>query len=304
MVNKKTITGFVFDIQQFSLHDGPGIRTTVFLKGCSLRCFWCQNPEGLTVKSELQFFATRCIGCGSCFRVCTNKVHIIENGKHIIKRERCMQCGKCVDECFARALIMVGKEMTSDEVVKVVIQDKMFYSLSGGGVTLSGGEPVLQSEFAYEILKKCKNNNIHTAIETALNFKWDNIKVLLSVLDIVIMDIKHIDSKKHQEATGVSNKLILENAKRLSKEKIPIIIRVPVIPLFNDNVGDIKKITDFAKDFPNLLYIELLPFHRLGESKYETLGLFCNTKKSIAPDKTKMLKFANIVRNVGIRVKG
>jgi pyruvate formate lyase activating enzyme len=294
--------GTVFDIQRFSVHDGPGIRTTVFLKGCTLRCFWCQNPEGISPKPEIMFYPDRCIYCGNCLLTCPTGAHVVKEDSHVFLREKCNVCGECVQTCYAGALVLVGREMTVDEVMEEVLRDKVFYETSGGGVTLSGGDPVVQCAFSRALLGKCKDVGLHTAIETAANNHWRSLALLLPVTDSVMMDIKHVDQEKHESATGVSNGKILENAVRLSKTGKPLIIRVPIIPGFNDSIGEIEAIAKFVREFPNLQYLELLPFHRLGEGKYSALGLKYRASHLVTPTRDKMRELAEASRKQGICV--
>ncbi|MBS7614331.1 glycyl-radical enzyme activating protein [Candidatus Bathyarchaeota archaeon] len=300
----QTAKGTIFDIQRFSVHDGPGIRTTIFLKGCTLRCFWCQNPEGIHLKPEVMFYPDRCIYCGNCLLACPNKAHVVKEDAHVFLREKCTACGKCAQTCYAGALVLVGREMTVDEVVDEVLRDKVFYETSGGGVTLSGGDPIVQYSFSRALLKKCKKVGLHTAIETAANCQWKILASLLPMLDLVMMDIKHVDSEKHKKATGVSNKIILNNAVRLSKTKKPLILRVPIIPGFNDTKSEVEAIAEFVKEFSNLEYLELLPFHRLGEGKYKALGLEYSASNLAVPAKEKMRELSEAVKKLGIKVRG
>jgi len=284
--------GLVFDIKRFAVHDGPGIRTTVFLKGCSLRCFWCQNPEGLNYKQEIMFYPERCIACGNCVSICPQNAHLIRNGMHIYFRDRCAECMKCVETCYAGALQVAGKWMTVDEVMKVVLIDKKFYEVSNGGVTLSGGDPVIQHDFSYVLLKRCKSEGLHTAIETAANCRWEIIEKLLEFTDLVMMDIKHMDPEVHRRVTGVTNRLILNNAERLAETGKPLIIRVPIVPTVNDAPEQIEAIAKFVHSFKNLEYLELLPFHRLGEGKYKALGLEYQASHLKTPSREKMRRLA------------
>ncbi|UCE08460.1 MAG: glycyl-radical enzyme activating protein, partial [bacterium] len=198
-------TGIVFNIQRFSIHDGPGIRTTIFMKGCSMRCFWCHNPEGRHRYSEIQFYADRCIGCGECVTACPNNAHEMRDRMHIFNRERCTTSAKCVETCYASALELTGKQMTVEQVMEEVLSDRLFYENSHGGITLSGGEPVINSDFARSILERCKEEDLHTAIETCGNYQWDDLVVLLPITDLIMIDIKHLDSDKHRKVTGASN---------------------------------------------------------------------------------------------------
>lgn len=296
--------GLVFDIQKFSLHDGPGIRTTVFLKGCSLRCFWCQNPEGLSSKQELQYLESQCINCGMCFSVCPVGAHTIRDGIHEIDRDKCTLCGECVKACPAKALQFTAREMEAREIVEQVLNDKIYYDLSGGGITLSGGEPLVQADFSSEILRLCKSNGIHTAIETAFNVEWSEVEKVLPNLDLIMADIKAVDTEIHKHGTGVNNKRILENLQRIAKQDIPLIVRVPLMPGVNDSDEDISNIAQLVKNFPNLRYLELVPFHRLGESKYRSIGLIPKTEHlSYIPDE-RLREIRSLLLNLNIKVKG
>ena len=206
------------------------------------------------------FYPERCIGCGRCVAICPQNAHLLQGGIHVYLRDRCIECGKCAEVCYAGALQVAGKWMTVDEVMKEISLDRVFYEVSNGGVTLSGGDPVVQHEFSYELLRRCKSEGLHTAIETAANCRWEVLAKLLSVTDLVMMDIKHLDPAKHREVTGSSNELILKNAERLAEKGKPLIIRVPVIPGVNDTTDQIEAIARFVKSFSNLRYLELLPF--------------------------------------------
>ncbi|MCD6289105.1 MAG: glycyl-radical enzyme activating protein [Anaerolineae bacterium] len=305
--------GLIFDIQRFSVHDGPGIRTTVFLKGCSLRCFWCHNPEGIRPRPEIQFFPDRCIACGECVAVCPNGAHELRDGFHIYHRDRCESCGLCAGVCYSEALTLIGRTMTVDEVVVEVLRDRAFYDTSGG-VTLSGGDPLMQPDFSRAILERCKAEGVHTAIETAANCHWEDLAALLPVTDLVMMDIKHMDPEKHRWATGVSNKRILANARRLAQTDKPVLFRVPVVPTVNDTPEEIGAIARFVQQLIGLragdgvsgskgaIELELLPFHRMAASKYQSLGLKYRAASFVAPDKEKMEELAAIVRSYGVPV--
>ena len=286
--------GLVFDIQRFSLHDGPGIRTTVFLKGCSLNCFWCQNPEGLSGQPELMFTAGFCVGCGSCVSACPNGAHLLADGQHLIDREACTVCGRCVDACLPQALRLVGKEMTTGEVAAVVLEDVPYYRCSGGGVTLSGGEPLCQPDFAAGVLGACKTGGVHTALDTSLDAEWETIEPLLPHVDLMLIDLKTCDAATHREATGAGNERIVANYERLGARDVPVIVRVPVIPGLNDTEEDIAAIADLAARNANLQRIELLPHHRLGESKRDGLGLARPSERlpDIHPEKLRLLAAA------------
>ena len=265
-----SMEGIVFDIQRFSIHDGPGIRTIVFLKGCPLSCRWCSNPESQKLKPVIMYQEMNCIHCGRCIVAC-KKGAISINNKGFINRDICTACGECVNVCPASALTMKGRKMTVEQVVKELKKDATTYRRSGGGITLSGGEPLVQSDFSKEIFKACKAQGWHTAIETTGYAKTEIIEKVFPYVDLALMDIKNIDSNIHKEYTGVSNEVILENVKRVSKIT-KVIVRVPVIPEFNSSDESIFKISKFVKTLNNIDTIHLLPYHTYGQNKYELLG--------------------------------
>lgn len=262
----------IFDIQRNSFVDGPGIRTTVFFKGCNLRCKWCHNPESQSFEKQMMFYKDKCTGCGKCHEACPNHL------------KKCDFCGKCELYCPAEARKICGREYTSDEVLAEVIKDKAFYENSGGGVTFSGGECMLQLDFLCEILKKCKAAGIHTAVDTAGNVPWKSFEKILPFTDLFLYDIKAFGAELHRKDTGVSNELILENLKNLSG-RADIIVRIPVIGGYNDNDEEIRQIADFLKQI-KIFKAELLPYHAMGEHKYTALGR--NTESFNVPNKNFM----------------
>ena len=262
----------IFDIQRNSFVDGPGIRTTVFFKGCNLRCKWCHNPESQSFDKQMMFYKDKCTGCGKCREVCPNHL------------QSCDFCGKCELYCPADARKVCGREYTPAEVFAEVIKDKAFYENSGGGVTFSGGECMLQLDFLCEILKKCKAAGIHTAVDTAGNVPWESFEKILPFTDLFLYDIKAFGAELHRKGTGVSNELILENLKNLSG-RADIIVRIPVIGGYNDNDEEIRQIADFLKQI-KIIKAELLPYHAMGEHKYTALGR--NTESFNVPNKNFM----------------
>jgi len=271
MTENSELKGVVFDIQRYSIHDGPGIRTSVFLKGCPLRCFWCQNPESQMMVPQVLFYKDKCTNCGRCVEVCPTGASGLSDMSSEVDRDKCIGCGKCVEVCPNEARRITGRYMTTDEVVSEVMKDVKFYRKSGGGVTLSGGEPLFQPEFALEILQKCKSMGLHTVLETCGLAPWSTMEKLLAYVDYVLYDIKHLDTRKHRKGTKRSNELILENAKMVSVCK-PMKVRIPLIPAFNDSPDDIRAIARFVKSELDSAEMELLAYNKMGESKYERLG--------------------------------
>jgi pyruvate formate lyase activating enzyme len=306
------VTGIVTNIQRFSIHDGPGIRTTVFLKGCNLRCYWCHNPETWRPKPELQVFPDKCIGCGACLTVCPNDAHVMVDGEKTFIRERCTACGACADQCYAEALVIVGEEMTVDAVMEEVLADRPFYENSGGGVTLSGGEPALQLDFAYAILARAKAEGIHTAIETDANYPWERLARLLEVTDLVMTDIKHMDTEIHQAVTGVPNARIQDNHRRLMATNVPVIFHTPVVPTVNATAEQIGAIAAYVRELTDLREarestappprLELLPFHKLAADKYRSLGLQYEALDLTPPTKEEMASFVEVAQTHEIEV--
>ncbi len=264
--------GIIFDIKKFAIHDGPGIRTTAFLKGCSLRCAWCHNPESIDTSQELFYTPAKCIDCGACVKVCPEVCHSMNEGKHEFLRDGCTVCGKCAEVCHAGALEMVGREMSADEVMAEVVKDRQFYETSGGGVTLSGGEPMVQPEFAGELLEKAKGEGLHTCLDTCGNVSYDRYEAVMPFVDLFLYDIKETDSARHEQFTGAGNELILENLKKLDAAGGNAIIRCPVIPGMNDREEHFRAVGALASSLKNVQGINLMAYHPLGSSKSERLG--------------------------------
>lgn len=266
--------GILFNIQGYCIHDGPGIRTSVFLKGCPLCCSWCQNPESHSPLPELFFAEEKCTGCGKCIPACPGKAIRLQEKKSRTDRKLCKSAGLCVDACPNEARAVIGRRATADEVFKEIAADALFYRESGGGVTLSGGEPLAQPEFAASILKKCRDAGFHTALDTCGYASWTAAGKVLRYVNLVLFDFKHMNPEIHRKYTGVSNELILQNAEKIHHEmSIPMWARVTLVPGFNDSVENIEATARFIADrLSNAIPVHLLPYHRLGEAKWEKLG--------------------------------
>ena len=293
--------GIIFDIQRFAVHDGPGIRTTVFLKGCSARCEWCHNPESLSVEAQLQFYNDRCINCGKCTELCPNKAHSVNAGVHAIDRKRCTMCGLCAAECFSNALQISGREEDAEEILRQILDDKPYYDQSGGGVTLSGGEPVLQGDFCESLLARCKHEGLHTVIQTAGFYPYEKLARLLPYLDLVMYDIKGLFQGIYNHIHADPG-LAAENLKRLDETGVPVIVRTPCIKGVNDSPDEIKAIAGMLSGLKHLLYYTLIPYHGLAKIKYDILGQKFRPYEAPSKDHIKMLEdcaeqFVEVKRN-------
>ena len=282
--------GVLFNIQRYSLHDGPGIRTIPFFKGCPLSCKWCSNPESQHPKPELIFKKSDCIRCGKCIEACKQQALSVSNAFFIV-RERCIQCGKCTQVCPTQALEMKGKRMTVADVMRELQKEENLYRRSGGGITLSGGEPLAQPDFARELLKACKEKGWHTAMETTGFTTPEVIAEVFPYVDLALTDIKAINPAIHLANTGIENSQILENLLRISF-LTKTIVRIPVIPGVNDNPEEIHNIAEFARLMSNVDTLHLLPYHSFGENKYGLLGRIypMGEADSIAESKMELLK--------------
>ena len=268
----------IFSIKKFAVHDGDGIRTTVFFKGCPLKCVWCHNPEGISFKSQLGFFAHKCISCGECEQACEFGAHIIGGG-HDFLRDKCVSCGRCEDACSNGALILYGKEYSVEQLIPILLEDKDFYDNSGGGVTLSGGECLSQADFCAELLKELKKHGIHTAVDTCGFVSRQVIEKVMPYTDIFLYDLKAFDDDVHIKCTGKSNKLILENLEFIDKSGKSIEIRIPYVPDFNDD--QMEKMSRYLKSFKNISKIKVLPYHNYAGSKYSAVNLENSLPKNL-----------------------
>ncbi len=297
--------GVVFDIKRFAIHDGPGIRTTVFLKGCNMTCWWCHNPESRNPSRELFMYVNKCRMCGRCVDVCPNDAHLLVDGEHKFDREKCRLCGKCVEECPFGALKIIGEEMTAGAVMDEVLEDKHYYDVSGGGLTISGGEPMLQIDFVYALLKLAKENGLNTVLDTNGSDGKGDYEKILPVVDLFFIDVKQIDENKHQAGCGISWLRIEDNIHWLDSKGAKITFRCPIIPEFNaEDDGHWQKVAELAKDLNSVVAIEYLPYHRLWISKVE--GLFCEVdehRRNLPEISTERInKIENILRTSGKKV--
>lgn len=294
--------GMIFDIKKFAVHDGPGIRTTVFFKGCPLTCRWCHNPESIKADPQIVFFEQKCIACKKCFEACkTGALTLTEYGRKY-DRVKCAVCGRCVETCYAEALVMQGRRITVEEAAMEIEKDRPFYENSNGGATFSGGEPMMQLQFLSALASECKRRHIHTALDTSGYARWESYLQVVDSIDLVLYDMKHMDPDKHKELTGVDNSLILANARRLDEHGKALWLRIPVVPGCNDTIENMRAAAEFFKGFQRLERVDFLPYHRLAESKYRRLGWHYSLEGTTAPPPERLEELRKPFDEVGIPV--
>lgn len=299
-----TMKGRISEIQRFSIHDGPGIRTTVFFKGCNLHCPWCHNPESMLSSTELQWYPAKCIGCGRCVGQCPRGAVSAGTEGPMFDRTLCAACGKCAMECYAGARIVVGRDVEASEVMETVLKDRAFYECSSGGVTFSGGEPMLQREFLIRMLALCCREGVHSAVETAGCVPWDWFDGVVDTADIFLYDVKHVDDEAHLRSTGVSAGPILENLERLLSKRARVWVRIPVIPGFNSSVEDMDCIAIKLSQQQGFERLEFMPFHVLGVGKYDSLGRNYTYRDCTPPAPAELERYAALFARRGLAIHG
>lgn len=297
------MTGTVFNTQKFSIHDGTGIRTLIFMKGCPLRCIWCSNPESQRTGPEVMFVRSKCTGCGKCAALCREAA--VDDVTFDIDRSRCVKCGLCTSKCYAGAKKMTGCQVTVREMMELIEKDRIFYTNSGGGVTVGGGEPAMQHGFVEELLKACRESHIHTAIETCGYGRWQDICGMFDNADQIFFDLKAMDPELHRRLTGVSNELILHNAEQAAVRGKDVIFRIPLIPGCNDSLTNIEETGAFVGGLSgngSNVSIEILPYHDLGRDKYRWLDMDYGLEDTGKPDATQVEELKTILKDHGCSV--
>jgi len=297
------ISGYVFDIKKYAIHDGPGIRTTVFFKGCSLQCRWCHNPESWQLQPETSFRRSRCLGCGHCVQACGHDAISLVDGSSLTDARRCVLCGECLPECPVGAREIIGKSMTIPYVMSEIEKDIIFYDESGGGATFSGGEPLMQEQFLLALLNQCRVRDIHTTVDTTCYVEPAVMEKVSKSVDLFLCDIKHTDSDKHEAYTGVSNTLIMDNIQRLARAGKDIFIRVPIIPGFNDDMANISETARFAVSLGTVRRVDVLPYNRGGVEKSTRLATTLDLMRVETPENEEIEEIADVFRGYGFQVR-
>ncbi len=293
--------GYIFDIKHFAVHDGDGIRTTVFMKGCSMKCIWCHNPESICSHHQLGYLAHKCAHCGRCAEVCPNGAHTLDAGHtHHFDRTKCLYCGKCEAACRSKALTLYGKHVSAEEIMPDIMKDVDFYESTGGGVTLSGGEALLQKEFCLELLKLAKAEGLNTAVDTCGFVGVKTFEDVLPYVDTFLYDLKHMDSEAHRRLTGQPNELILDNLRMITEKGAKIEIRMPLVPDHNDSPENLHAMGRFLKDLKGITRIKVLPYHEFARTKYTSLGMEDTMPRVRIPDNDDLKAAVDILCSYGL----
>lgn len=291
----------IFEVKRFAIHDGDGVRTTIFFKGCPLKCKWCHNPEGLNYNAELAFYSDKCINCGECVKACPNKAHYLKEGKHIFDRKQCVSCGKCVEVCLSSALNFYGKDVSLEDLLVEVLKDQEFFKLSGGGITLSGGECLLQSDFCARLLERLKAKGINTAVDTCGYVSKEVIDKVLPYTDVFLYDVKAFDESVHEQGTGVKNDIILKNLEYIDRLNKQTEVRIPFVPNYTHT--QIRNVAQFLANLKNLKGVRVLPYHNYAKSKYLALGLE-NTLIDTLPVQEEIEEAITVLKEYGLTILG